>query len=414
VKNDIHSCEKGLFVMLTKQFRFLWLGQGMANFGDVLYVVALISMVYQVTESALFTSFVPVMFVVAQFISGMLAPLLLDRFRLSSLLVASQLGKTSLLLVMTIFSSSIFTQPMLTAVLVLVFLLAFLDGWATPARNALIPRLVSQEALVKANSLMATTDQSVQFIGWASGGILVVWLGSQNILWVSFVLYVFSALLMALLRTEDQQNVNVPRQKGWKSLREGWEKIWQTPLLRTVTIADLLECVAGGVWIAAILLVYVKEVLAKGDEWWGFINASYMAGMIAGGIIVLAMEKKMSSHLLRPFFWGTLFSGLITLAFGFTTLPLLALVLSVILGPFHQLQFVSKQTILQSTVEPELLPKVYAAKNTLDSLFFGLSVVLMSFLSDVWGVTTVYSTAAILSGLAALLIMKHTLTEKRA
>jgi hypothetical protein len=184
--------------------------------------------------------------------------------------------------------------------------------------------------------------------------------------------------------------------------------------LRTVTIADLLECVAGGVWIAAILLVYVKEVLAKGDEWWGFINASYMAGMIAGGIIVLAMEKKMSSHLLRPFFWGTLFSGLITLAFGFTTLPLLALVLSVILGPFHQLQFVSKQTILQSTVEPELLPKVYAAKNTLDSLFFGLSVVLMSFLSDVWGVTTVYSTAAILSGLAALLIMKHTLTEKRA
>lgn len=398
--------------MLSKQFRFLWLGQGMANLGDVLYVVALISMVYQVTESALFTSFVPVAFVVAQFNSGLIAPLLLDRYRLTSLLVASQLGKTLLLLIMTIFSSSFFTQPMLAAALVLVYLLAFLDGWATPARNALIPRLVSQEALVKANSLMATTDQSVQFIGWASGGILVVWVGSQNVLWASFVLYVFSVLLMALLRTEDQQIVNGQRQKGWKSLREGWEKIWQSPLLRTVTIADLLECFTGGVWIAAILLVYVKEVLAKGDEWWGFINASYMAGMIAGGIIVLAMEKKMSSHLLRSFFWGTFFSGLITLAFGFTTLPFLALVLSVILGPFHQLQFVSKQTILQSTVEPELLPKVYAAKNTLESLFFGLSVVFMSFLSDVWGVTTVYSTAAILSGLAALLIMKHTLTEK--
>lgn len=399
--------------MLTKYFRYLWIGQALANFGDVYYVVALISLVYQATDSALFTSFVPVMFVVAQFISGMLAPLLIDRYRLTDLLVFSQLGKTILLLFMTLFSTFLVSKGMLAFAFALAFLLAFLDGWATPARNALIPRIVSENGLVKANSLMSTADQSVQFIGWASGGMLVAWLGGQYVLGGTVGLYLLSTLLMLFIRDTEREKTEREKKSGWKSMREGWEKIGKTPLLRTITIVDILECFAGGVWISAITLVYVSEVLIQGDEWWGFINASYMAGMIAGGILVLAVEKKLDGYLLRVFFCATLCAGLITFAFGLTAMPVLALALSFMLGPFHQLQFIAKQTVLQTTVEMKLLPKVFAAKDTLEGLVFGLSVVVMSFLADTWGVTSVYRVAAVLSAVAALLIFAHAKKEKR-
>lgn len=61
--------------MLNKRFCFLWMGQSLANLGDVFYVVAVISAVYAATDSAVFTAMVPVLFVAAQAVSGFLAPL---------------------------------------------------------------------------------------------------------------------------------------------------------------------------------------------------------------------------------------------------------------------------------------------------------------------------------------------------
>ncbi|WP_254790325.1 hypothetical protein [Paenibacillus sp. OK003] len=47
----------------------------------------------------------------------------------------------------------------LVLVFSLVFVMSFLDGWTTLARNALIPRLVTHEqGLLKANGLISVSD----------------------------------------------------------------------------------------------------------------------------------------------------------------------------------------------------------------------------------------------------------------
>jgi hypothetical protein len=52
-----------------------------------------------------------------------------------------------------------------------VFPISFLDGWANPASGALLPILVPDDKLTKANSLLSTLSQCVQLGGWAVGGI---------------------------------------------------------------------------------------------------------------------------------------------------------------------------------------------------------------------------------------------------
>ncbi len=54
--------------MKNHSFRFLWIGQSMANLGDVFYIVAIISLLYTLTESPFALALVPFMNMFGRFI----------------------------------------------------------------------------------------------------------------------------------------------------------------------------------------------------------------------------------------------------------------------------------------------------------------------------------------------------------
>ncbi|NGQ97384.1 MFS transporter [Brevibacillus sp. SYP-B805] len=181
-------------------------------------------------------------------------------------------------------------RPSLPLIFLFISLIAFLDGWAGPAQDGLVPRLVGPGHLLKANGLVSMAVQSVQLIGWASGGLLVSALGSGRVLWLTLFLYVIATCLMGAIRPVE---VHPPKQQSARTARstrqEEWRILLHHPALRVIAVMDVLDGLAGAVWIGAILLVYVKQVLGQGDEWWGFINASYLIGTIAGGVLVVSL-----------------------------------------------------------------------------------------------------------------------------
>jgi hypothetical protein len=60
-------------------FRFLWFGQMSANLGDVLYVVCLIKLIFDATGSVTYMSLVPFFNTFSALISGLLAPLIINK-----------------------------------------------------------------------------------------------------------------------------------------------------------------------------------------------------------------------------------------------------------------------------------------------------------------------------------------------
>ncbi|MGD8191633.1 MFS transporter [Brevibacillus ginsengisoli] len=376
---------------------FLWAGQTMANLGDIFYLVALISFLYRATDSALYTSMVPIVAVCGQLISGIAAPLLFDRLDLKRILVISQSLKSVLLFVMTVYFQWFLGTAFVSYSFLFVFAIALLDGVATPSRNALLPRLVDELQLVKVNSLFSSTDQGVLFIGWAFGGVLVSFWSETNVLWATCGLYIASSLFLLPLPEESEGSTESKESTSkWESIRAGWEHIWNQPSLRTVILSEVIDGLAGGVWISAILLVYVKEALLQGAEWWGFLNASYFIGMILGGLIVYAIGNPIHSKAAISLTLSTLLAAIFTWGFGYTSWTWLALGLSVALGPVHQIQMITKQTIVQRMSDPEMLAKVFSARGTLQYVGFGVSVVMMSTVTDQLGVRFAYTFAALL------------------
>lgn len=375
---------------MKKAFRFLWLGQSFANIADLLYIVGLITMIYARTGSATYMAILPLAITSSLFVSGLIVPLFIDRFALTILLVYSQLGKTICLLIMVIFISDI----ELIYLFGLVAIISFLDGVETPARNSMVPMLLDKDELVKANSFLSIVDETIRLGGWAVGGIIVTIIGPTNIIWLTFILFTLSTIMMSLLRVDEPKKDQENRMKPWDSLREGWVLLWSNKLLKVITFNIVLESIAYVVWIAAIIYVYVEQVLRVDEQWWGYINASFMFGLLIGGFIMLKSSAKFESRKKLYLTLGSLTVCLSTFVFGLISLPWLALFLSFIFGIAEQIKAISLHTIEQQVIDVQFLPKIYSAYGALNSLSFGIASLIMGLIVDTYGVRSVFIISA--------------------
>jgi Major Facilitator Superfamily len=288
--------------------------------------------------------------------------------------------------------------------LVILLFTSMVDGWMIPSRNAMVPRLVSDEELIRANGWLAATDQVVLLASWSLGGLIVAFGGIPCSLALTSLLYTAAALALSFVSS----SVSSPTKEETKrplrtqtTLRAGWIQLWQDPRLRTITLMDMIEYLAGTVWIGAIMLVFVKEILHQSEAWWGYLNASYYLGTILGGALVLFFSHVFEKHLYAAMAYGSVTTSLLTLVFASVPVPWLSLLLAVLMGPAYEIRDVSQRTLFQRMISKRNLPQVLAAHGTLLNATFVLSVFLSGAASDAWGIRAVYFLAAGLLAISA-------------
>ncbi|UZW67793.1 hypothetical protein OC195_10195 [Priestia flexa] len=232
-----------------QSFRFLWIGQMLANLGDVLYIVSLTAVVYHMTKSVTFMSLIPFVITMTALVSGIVAPLMIEKYQLKAILSYSQVGKTIFLLVLCLMALHI-SIDRLWLVYIVIGCISFLDGAASPARNALVPSLIDDEHLVKANSFLAMIDQITRLVAWLCWKHTNDMVKFQvNMLWLTFLLFTTSSIFMCLIKVEPiEKSAEASPKLG--VIKEGWQIIWNSKQLRIINVMTVLETVAGGVWIA--------------------------------------------------------------------------------------------------------------------------------------------------------------------
>lgn len=406
--------------LLTRPFYFLWTTQTAANAADVLYIMALTVLVLERTNSLMSAALMPLMRSGAQMLSGLIAPLLINRFKLPSLLLLSQTGQFLLFVCLALYLQLNGDKASLVLVFTLVFTMSFLDGWTVPARNALVPRLVAHEqGLLKANGLISVSDQVVQFAGWGFSGIIVAFMGPGPTLLITAFVYGLAAAFTlgvkepanfghTLLHEEQRLESGTAMatevsSSRWHTLTEGWKTIWRLPRLRLLTFMDIIDMLGGAVWVGAFTLAFVQIALGQGEEWWGFINAAYFAGTVGGGLLVLTLARTIGSRYLTAMLTGMAGYGILTALYALNTQPYIALILVLLMGPFAELSIINRRTLIQSSVDKFMLPKVLSAQASLMHLVFIISLLTMAGLAERFGIVNLYWFAAGLT-LVALLI----------
>jgi predicted MFS family arabinose efflux permease len=176
-------------VFMVTEFRALWLAQLLSVVGDQLARVALTVLVYDKTRSALLAAVTFVVSIVPTFVGGVTLAWLADRYPRRAVMIACDLARCALVLVMAI-------PGMPLAVMVaLLFVVTLVGAPFTSARAAIYPDVLTGDRYVVGTAVTLTTNQFAQVIGFASGGAIVGFFGTRASLVLDAATFAASALI---------------------------------------------------------------------------------------------------------------------------------------------------------------------------------------------------------------------------
>ncbi len=376
---------------------------------DILFLMIITLVIYQDTQSVAYAAVFPLIRTLCQLLAGLISPVLTAHFQADRLLKWVPLFRIAMLVVFT--TQFHFFQQHLVWLFSAFILISITGGFISPLLQAIMPILVPANQLVKANSTASVFYQSVQIAGYSFTGMLVLLIGPFYLMWASCFMIVLSYLfilpVLSLLKQED----TVQKADTMNRFKDGWKMIWTNKTVRTLTFMDVCENIAGALWVGPVTLAFVTLVLKQGEEWWGFINAAYYIGAIIGGLLAAWLSRFIQKQLLLFMASGSFIYAVLTILFSLNSMPWLALLLCILMGPAYQIRDVSQQTILQTETPVHDLSKVYSAQYVLSSISVSLSIFFVGLIADAFGTRFVYLLGGLFvlvcSGIAILSFMKQ-------
>ncbi|MDU4515032.1 MFS transporter [Streptococcus mitis] len=384
---------------MSNSFIKLLVSQLFANLADIFFRVTIIANIYIISKSVIATSLVPILIGISSFVASLLVPLVTKRIALNRVLSLSQFGKTILLAILVgMFTVMQSVAPLVTYLFVVA--ISILDGFAAPVSYAIVPRYATD--LGKANSALSMSGEAVQLVGWGLGGLLFATIGLLPTTFIILILYIISSFLMLFLPKAEVEVLE--SETNLEILLKGWKLVARDPRLRLFVSANLFEIFSNTIWVSSIILVFVTELLNETESYWGYSNTAYSIGIIISGLIAFRLSEKFLALKWESILFSLIAMAIVTLTILFFPNAQMFLVFSALLGMLSQLKEVPETVFLQETVEENNLVNVYSVLEVISTLAFSVFVLLMSYITESFGISISFWLSAICLMIEAILI----------
>ena len=384
---------------MSNSFIKLLVSQLFANLADIFFRVTIIANIYIISKLVIATSLVPILIGISSFVASLLVPLVTKRLALNRVLSLSQFGKTILLTILVgMFTVMQSVAPLVTYLFVVA--ISILDGFAAPVSYAIVPRYATD--LGKANSALSMSGEAVQLVGWGLGGLLFATIGLLPTTFIILILYIISSFLMLFLPNAEVKVLE--SETNLEILLKGWKLVARDPRLRLFVSANLLEIFSNTIWVSSIILVFVTELLNETESYWGYSNTAYSIGIIISGLIAFRLSEKFLAAKWESILFPLVAMAIVTLTILFFPNAQMFLVFSALVGMLSQLKEVPESVFLQETVEENHLVNVYSVLEVISTLAFSVFVLLMSYITESFGISISFWLSAICLMIEAILI----------
>ena len=384
---------------MSNSFIKLLVSQLFANLADIFFRVTIIANIYIISKSVIATSLVPILIGISSFVASFLVPLVTKKLALNRVLSLSQFGKTILLTILVgMFIVMQSVAPLVTYLFVVA--ISILDGFAAPVSYAIVPRYATD--LGKANSALSMSSEAVQLVGWGLGGLLFATIGLLPTTFIILILYIISSFLMLLLPKAEVEVLD--SETNLEIVLKGWKLVARDPRLRLFVSANLLEIFSNTIWVSSIILVFVTELLNETESYWGYSNTAYSIGIIISGLIAFRLSEKFLAAKWESILFSLVAMAIVTLTILFFPNAQMFLLFSALVGMLSQLKEVPESVFLQETVEENNLVNVYSVLEVISTLAFSVFVLLMSYITENFGISISFWLSAICLMIEAILI----------
>ncbi len=317
--------------------------------------------VYAITHQAIYLAYVglavflPVLLLV--FPSGYVA----DHYNRRWVSVACFALEAASALGLVIFSMG--TQAQVWPVFVYLSLLGVASAFGNPAASAIVPNLLSKEALPHGISLNSIAWQTSSITGPVIGGLLYG-LGAVVPYALSMVLLGVGVIALISMGHVDQHK-NEQSEGGLSTMLAGFSFILSEPIVLGAISLDLFAVLLGGA--VALMPIYASDILHLDSVGLGLLRSAPGVGAIVVGLWLSKFGIK--DHVGKILFVAVGLSGLVIVVFGYSIWPWLSIVALMLYGAFDMISVYLRETLMQLWIPDAVRGRVNAVNN----VFIGAS-----------------------------------------
>jgi dTMP kinase len=375
-------------LLTHRPFARLLAAMSVSSLGDWVGFLAVTSLVADLTAGTTSAGFAVAGLMIARTLPavllGPLAGALIDRLDRKRVMIMADLARGAM------YAAMVFVDELAT-IYVLSFAIESLSLVWGPARDASLPNLVPRRQLANANSLaLASTYGTLPL-----GGIVFTLLVSVNALLDPLVpffrgrseavpllldagTFLFSAAMLSRvdIRTPASTSVigRLDFSRIWRDMVDGVRFLREDSMASAMTAGIVVAFSAVGA-VLALGRIFVEQSLSAGPRGWGFIVTAFGIGMGLGMASANQVARLIQRVSIFPWSMVVAAGTLFVLAAMPTLGP--AAVVTVWLGAFCGLAWVTGYTLLQENVQDEFRGRTFASLTILSRM--GLFLSLASF-----------------------------------
>ena len=352
----------------VRNFRLLWIGEGISLLGDQFYMIALPWLVLQLTGSALALGTVMALGGIPRALFLLIGGAFVDRFSPRSVMMTSNFAR----LVLVVLMSVLVLTNNISLGMLYVFALAFglADSFYFPGQSAIVPQLLKEDQLQAGNTFVQGTAQLSLFLGPVLAGGLIALLGhaatadsapgTQGIgiaFGIDALTFVASLLCLTLMHVPAIIKQAGEQQNVIESIKEGFAYLWSQSALRVffLLIIAMNFLILGPVIVGIPVLAATR--LAEGAAAFGIIMSAFGGGALLGIILSSVLPLKSGR-------FGAMLLGIISfMGFGVALMPLFSstvvvAVIMLVIGMANGYVNIHFFTWLQKLIPQELMGRV--------------------------------------------------------
>lgn len=351
-------------VLKIRNFRLLWMGEGISLLGDQFFLIALPWLVLSLTGDALAVGTVLATAGIPRAIFMLLGGALTDRFTPRKLMISSNVARMALTGLLAVLVLTNWIQLWMLYAFALLFGLA--DAFFFPAQTSIVPQLVGKDQLQAGNAMIQGTATLSLFVGPVLAGTLISWLDGDAAHSTSGIALAFAldslSFLGSISMLSLMKNVKAPEEKAdggvLNAIREGLVLVWNDTTLKIVftLVAGINLLVVGPVFVGVPVIAKLR--FAEGAAAFGLIMSVFgggsLLGIVLAGILPKPSPRRLGSFLLMVM--SVMGLGLAVIGFASTTL--VAALASLAMGTANGYNNILLITWLQGRISPEMTGRI--------------------------------------------------------
>ena len=220
----------------NKNFSLLLFGRLITNFGDSIYSIATLTLIYTLTKSTFYSGITLFLISFTAILQIFVSPLI-SKYNVKRFLIISQLFQAIILLAITYLIY--INKLQITTLIIFIVCISFINQIVYPVQLALLPKIVKQEDLVKANSLFSIAYQGSDALFNSIGGFIITVFGTIYAFIINSITFFINSFIFIFLSNDLSKNTNTIQENYFTKLSSGI-KIWNTPLLKPLLIGIII------------------------------------------------------------------------------------------------------------------------------------------------------------------------------